>query len=219
MVARTVVIVGVVWYATMFALIVLYRFVDPPVSALMLIRAVEGQDIDQRPVALADVSPLLRRAVVTAEDGQFCRHRGFDLGEIRAAMRAGGARFGRGASTISQQLAKNLFLWPNRSYVRKALEVPLTATLEALWPKARILEIYLNVVEWGPGIYGAEEAARTYFGKSAAALTEREAALLAVALPNPIRRDASDPEPKQVRLATRLQMRMRTSGPFPCIAP
>jgi monofunctional biosynthetic peptidoglycan transglycosylase len=204
------------WYVTMLALIGLFRFVDPPASALMLIRYASGQSIEQTSVPLAGVSPSLRRAVIASEDAKFCSHFGFDLGEIRAAMKAGD-RFGRGASTISQQLSKNLFLWPGRSYVRKALEVPLTLTIEGLWPKRRIFEVYLNVAEWGPGIYGAEAAARHYFGKPAARLNDREAALLAVALPNPLERDASDPEPTQAKLAGRLLVRMKNSGAFPCV--
>lgn len=207
-----------VWYLIMLGLIALYRTVDPPGSALMTLRWLGGQSIDQTFVPLHVISPALRRAVVVSEDGQFCRHRGFDFGEIRSAINRGES-FGRGASTITQQLAKNLFLWPERSYIRKALEVPLTITIEQLWPKSRIFEVYLNVAEWGPGIFGAEAAARAYFGKPANRLSEREAALLAVALPNPLARNASDPDALQVRLATRLQGRMRSQMTFPCIVP
>ena len=208
----------VIWYLAMAALILVFRYADPPMSALMLLRAAEGQGVDRTVVGLDQIAPTLRRAVVVSEDGKFCTHRGFDFGEIRAAFVAG-ENFGRGASTITQQLAKNLFLWPGRSYVRKILEVPLTITIEAMWPKWRIFEVYLNVVEWGPGLYGAEGAAQRYFGKPAARLTEREAALLAVALPNPLARDASDPEPMQARLASRLQSRMRLRTAFPCVFP
>lgn len=208
----------VVWYLVMVGLIATYRTTDPNGSALMTIRWLGGQPIDQRWVPITAISPSLRRAVAVSEDGQFCRHKGFDFGEIRSAMKRGDG-FGRGASTISQQLAKNLFLWPDRSYVRKALEVPLTITIEYLWPKSRIFEVYLNVVEWGPGIFGAEAAARAYFDKPASQLSDREAALLAVALPNPLARDASDPEPLQARLAMRLQSRMRSPMTFPCIQP
>ncbi len=208
----------VVWYLMMAGLIATYRTTDPNGSALMTIRWLGGQPIDQRWAPITAISPSLRRAVMVSEDGQFCRHKGFDFGEIRSAMKRGDG-FGRGASTISQQLAKNLFLWPDRSYVRKALEVPLTITIEYLWPKSRIFEVYLNVVEWGPGIFGAEAAARAYFEKPASQLSDREAALLAVALPNPLARDASDPEPLQARLAMRLQSRMRSPMTFPCIQP
>lgn len=206
------------WYLSMAALIGAFRFVDPPVSALMLIRAAGGNTIERAWAPLSAISPNLSRAIIVSEDGKFCSHRGFDFGEIRAAMKAGDG-FGRGGSTISQQLAKNLFLWPHRSYVRKLLEVPLTITIEALWPKWRIFEVYVNIVEWGPGLYGAEAAAVRYFGKSAFELTEREAALLAVALPNPRERDASDPEPLQARLASRLQTRMRVRSPISCVLP
>ncbi len=205
-----------VWLLVMLALIGHYRTSDPPGSALMSIRWLGGQSIDRTWVPLAGISPSLRRAVLVSEDGQFCRHKGFDFGEIRSAINRGEG-FGRGASTITQQLAKNLFLWPDRSYIRKGLEVPLTVMIEQLWPKSRILEVYLNSAEWGPGIFGAEAAARAYFNKPASRLTDREAALLAVALPNPIARDASDPEPLQARLAGRLQTRMRGSLIFPCI--
>lgn len=206
------------WYATMLTLILLFRFVDPPGSALMAIRWLSGEQIEQTWVPLDRVAPIMRRAVVTSEDTKFCQHWGFDLGEIRAAM-SDGEGFGRGASTLSMQVAKNMFLWPDRSYVRKALEVPLTLTIEAVWPKRRIFEIYMNIAEWGPGLFGIEAASRVYFGKPAARLGEREAALLAVALPNPIARDASDPEPKQARLATRLQARMKNEASFPCVLP
>lgn len=216
--AVTVILAAAVfWFVAMIGLIAAYRYVDPPVSALMLIRSASGYGQERTVVPLERIAPNLRRAVVVSEDTKFCIHRGFDFGEIRAAMKSGEG-FGRGGSTISQQLAKNLFLWPDRSYLRKGLEVPLTVALEYLWPKWRILEIYLNVVEWGPGLYGAEAAARKYFDKPASRLTEREAALLAVALPNPLARDASDPEPMQARLATRLQGRMRSAARFPCIS-
>lgn len=217
-IVRYCAIAFVVWFIAMIGLIALFRFVDPPASALMLIRAASGYSIERQHVPLSRIAPQLRRAVVASEDGKFCSHRGFDFGEIRAALKAGDG-FGRGASTISQQLAKNLFLWPDRSYVRKALEVPLTVAIEWTWPKWRILEVYLNVVEWGPGLYGAEVAAQSYFGKPASRLSEREAALLAVALPNPLARDASDPEPMQARLASRLQTRMRAGARYPCIFP
>lgn len=200
-----------VWLAAMLGLIGLFRHVDPPLSMLMLTQRLAGQELQREWVPLEAVASTLKRAVITSEDGKFCRHYGFDLGEIRAAMRAGDG-FGRGASTITQQLAKNLFLWPGKSYVRKALEVPLTVAMEALWPKRRILEIYLNIAEWGPGVFGAEAAAQYYFSKPAAKLTEREAALLAVSLPNPIARDASDPRPALARRASTLQARMRVAG-------
>jgi len=166
--------------------IVAYRVVPPPITPLMVIRALEGAPLQQRFVPLARISPALIRAVIASEDEKFCRHHGFDWDEIAASLqewRRGHAM--RGASTISQQTAKNLFLWPGRSFVRKGIEAYLTALIELLWSKPRIMELYLNVIEWGDGIYGAEMAARTHFDKAAAALTVHDAALLAAVLPNP----------------------------------
>jgi len=163
-----------------------YRFIAPPVTPLMLIRAAGGAPIQQRWVALLQISPWLVRAVVSSEDARFCIHHGFDFEEIGAALdrfRSGGKL--RGASTISQQTAKNILLWPGGGLLRKGIEAYITELLELGWPKSRILEVYLNVIEWGDGVYGAEQAAETHFHKSAAALTRREAALLAAILPNP----------------------------------
>ena len=168
------------------ALIALYRVVPPPLTPLMVIRSVEGLPLRHDWVPLRAISSNLIAAVITTEDQNFCRHQGFDVDAIRAAWAAyeQGGRL-RGASTISQQTAKNLFLWPAQDFVRKGLEAYLTVWLELLWPKQRILEVYLNVIEWGPGIYGAEAAAQSHFGRSAASLTARQAALLASVLPNP----------------------------------
>lgn len=213
--ARVVVAACLVWFVVVLGLIVAFRFIDPPFSMLMAMKRIGGQTLQHEWVALSKVSPNLRRAVITSEDGKFCRHYGFDVGEIRAAMRSG-AGF-RGASTITQQLAKNLFLWPGKSYIRKGLEVPLTIALEALWPKWRIFEVYLNVAEWGEGVFGAEAAAQYYYSKPASDLTEREAALLAVSLPNPLARDASDPEPALARRATTLMARARAAGFSSCV--
>ena len=204
------------WIVAVLTMIALLRFIDPPYSMLMVTKRLSGETLQHEWVPLDKVSTGLRRAVVTSEDSKFCRHWGFDLGEIRAAMRAGD-RFGRGASTITQQVAKNLFLWPGKSYVRKALEVPLTLAIEATWSKRRILEIYLNVAEWGPGIFGAQAAAQYYFNKPVSSVTDREAALLAVSLPNPIARDASDPDPRIERRAATLQSRMRVAGISYCV--
>jgi len=199
------------WFVTVMALIAIFRVVDPPQSMLMLTKRLGGETLQHEWAALPQISTNLRRAVITSEDSKFCRHWGFDLDEIRTAMaRTDG--YGRGASTITQQLAKNLFLWPGKSYIRKALEVPLTLAMEAMWSKKRILEIYLNIAEWGPGVFGAEAAAQYYYNKPASKLTERESALLAVSLPNPIARDASDPNPAIARRASTLQARMRVQG-------
>lgn len=209
--ARFAAIAFVAWFVTVLVLIAAFRYVNPPQSMLMLTQRLGGQTLQHDWVSLEQISTNLRRAVITSEDGKFCRHWGFDFGEIRAAMRST-ENYGRGASTITQQLSKNLFLWNGKSYIRKGLEVPLTLAIEALWPKKRILEVYLNIAEWGPGVFGAQAAAQYYYGKPASQLTEREAALLAVSLPNPIARDASDPNPAIARRASTLQSRMRVQG-------
>ena len=171
------------------------RWIDPPGSAFMLIeRVTSSHEIKHHWVPLNEISPELALAVIAAEDQNFPNHYGFDLREIRAAVefhRQGGRL--RGASTISQQLARNLYLWPHRSWARKGLELWFTMPLELFLPKQRVLEIYLNVVEFGVGIYGAEAAAQHHFGKSARALTRAEAALLASVLPAPKHLDASRP--------------------------
>jgi monofunctional glycosyltransferase len=166
--------------------IVLYRVVPPPLTPLMLIRTAEGEPMHREWVPYARIAPALPRAVIASEDTRFCWHHGFDWIEINKAWDAyqAGDRL-RGASTISQQLARNLFLWPGGGYPRKAAEAYITVLLEALLSKERILELYLNVVEWGNGVYGAEAAARAHFDRPARALTLRQAALLAAVLPAP----------------------------------
>jgi monofunctional biosynthetic peptidoglycan transglycosylase len=185
------------------ALIALYRLAPPPLTPLMVLRVLGYQASPRLPppagwtyhwVGIDRIAPSLPRATIAAEDAAFCTHDGFDRAAFarawenyRAGVRA------RGGSTITQQTAKNVFLWPGRSLTRKVLEAILTPLLEAAWGKRRIMEVYLNVVEWAPGVYGAEAAARHHFGKSAAALTATEAALLAAVLPSPRRWSASNP--------------------------
>lgn len=168
--------------------LLLYRVVPPPVTPLMLIRAAEGYGLARDWVALSDISPNLQRAVIAAEDAKFCNHRGFDWDAVENAVERYQKKRRRilGASTISMQTSKNLFLWPGRTFLRKGVEAYLTVWLEALLPKERILELYLNEIEWGPGIYGAQAASRHYFGVDASALSLHQAALLAAVLPNPI---------------------------------
>lgn len=199
------------WLAVVLLAIIAFRFVDPPTSALMLIHRAGGEKVVRHWMPLQHISPHLVRAVIASEDGRFCRHFGIDIREIGAAIERARDGVPRGASTISMQVAKNMFLWPAKSYLRKAIELPLTVAIEVAWPKWRIAEIYLNIAEWGPGVFGAEAAARYHFAKPASRLTEREAALLAVALPNPITRDAGDPGPGTARLATIIQARVRKS--------
>jgi len=174
-------------------LIVLYRFV-PPVSTPMLARMVLHEKVERDYLPLDRFSPNLLKAVVMSEDAHFCHHHGVDWGAMREVIDQGGANGpARGASTIPMQVAKNLFLWPGRSYIRKGFEIPLALLLDRVWPKSRILEIYLNIAEWGDGIFGAEAASRTYFHKSAADLTLHQAALLAAVLPDPYTRSVLDP--------------------------
>ena len=195
--------------------IALYRVVPPPITPLMLIRSAEGLPIRKHWVPYRAIAPALVGAVLASEDETFCSHAGFDLGAIREAL-ATYKRTGRlrGASTISQQTAKNLFLWPDHSLVRKGVEAYFTVLIELLWPKQRILEVYLNIIEWGPGIYGAEVAAQSYFGRPAAGLTSRQAALLAAVLPNPRALSAVHPGPFVERRAdwTQARMAMFTRG-------
>jgi monofunctional biosynthetic peptidoglycan transglycosylase len=168
--------------------VVLYRYVPPPMTFLMVQRLFEGRGFDRRWVSLHQISPRLAGAVVASEDSGFCEHHGFDMAAIQRALahnEADPSRI-RGGSTISQQTAKNVFLWPHRDYVRKGLEAYFTVLIEAVWGKPRIMEVYLNSIEWGPGVYGAEAAARRNFGVSAKALSPAQAARLAVIVPKPL---------------------------------
>ncbi|NEX93949.1 monofunctional biosynthetic peptidoglycan transglycosylase [Caulobacter sp. 17J65-9] len=166
--------------------VLVHRWVPVPVTYLMVDRAFEGEGLHHKWRPLKKISPNLVYAVIAAEDAKFCSHHGFDFDAIEKAMKHNeGHRKVRGGSTISQQTAKNVFLWPQRSWVRKGLEAYYTVLIEALWPKKRIIEVYLNVVEWAPGVYGAEAASQKWYGKSADQLTKKEAARLAAILPSP----------------------------------
>jgi monofunctional glycosyltransferase len=205
----------VVVVAVPYLLAPLYRFVDP-VSTLMLWRRATGQRVEQHWVPLARIAPALRLAVIAAEDDRFCSHHGIDFGELHEVIGGiedvGDLADVRGGSTITQQTVKNLFLWQGRSFVRKALEFPLALWLDFVLPKRRVLEIYLNIAEWGPnGEFGAEAAARRAFKRSAHDLDAHEAALLASTLPNPHLRDPRAPKPGQRRLAGLYQGRMARS--------
>jgi monofunctional biosynthetic peptidoglycan transglycosylase len=201
--------------AALAVLVLLFRFIDPPASTLMIAQFLSGVSLDQRWVPIEAVSPNLIRAVIVSEDGQFCRHRGIDFGELDAAVKQAernGLERVRGASTITMQVAKNLFLWPGKDFVRKGIELGVAVLIDGMWPKRRVLEVYLNIAEWGPGVFGAEAAARRHFRKPAAKLTEQEAALLAATLPNPIKRIASAPGPGLRHLAQIVASRARSSG-------
>ena len=166
---------------------IVYRWINPPVTLLMLSRKVKDHaPIEKKWVPIESISPYLVTASVAAEDNNFLGHRGFDWGAIQKAIdeRESGKRK-RGASTISQQTAKNVFLWPKQSWLRKGCEVYFTFMIETFWSKERIMEVYLNVIEMGDGIYGAEAASQHYFGKSANNLTRQQACLIAASYPNP----------------------------------
>jgi monofunctional biosynthetic peptidoglycan transglycosylase len=174
-----------------------------PVSTVMLWRRIAGQRVVRQYEPLSRISPALTLAVIIAEDGRFCTHHGVDFAEIRDAIAtADDLDDARGGSTITQQVAKNLFLWPGHSYLRKALEFPLALWIDLVLPKRRILEIYLNIAEWGPdGEFGIEAGSRRAFGKPARALSRYQAAMLAAMLPNPVKRNARAPGPGLRRLA------------------
>ncbi|UVC12084.1 monofunctional biosynthetic peptidoglycan transglycosylase [Rhizobium sp. TH2] len=199
-----------------FALILLYAvdFVRP-VSTLMLWDLVTLQGYDRQWVEFEDIAPVLVQSVMMSEDGQYCSHYGVDVVQLRGVVEdALEGESTRGASTIPMQTAKNLFLWNGRSFVRKGLELPLALGADAVWSKKRLMEIYLNIAEWGPGIYGVEAAARHHFKTSAKNLNRKQAALLAVSLPNPITRVASKPSRGMSRLANLIQRRARGSGDY-----
>ncbi len=185
-----------------YALTPLYAVVEP-VSTLMIWRRITGEPVHRTYVPMARISNNLKLAVLIAEDGRFCEHNGIDFAEIRDAIQdADNLEDMRGGSTITQQVAKNLFLWPQRSYLRKALEIPLALWVDLVLTKRRILEIYLNIAEWGPsGQFGAEAGGQHAFHKSARSLSPHEAALLAATLPNPHERDPGRPGPDLRRLA------------------
>ncbi len=168
--------------------VLLYRFIPPPVTPLMVIRAVEGRGLDHRWKSIGKVSPALPRALIAAEDARFCEHHGFDFNALQKAYanNEAGKKI-RGGSTISQQTAKNVFLWPGRSYVRKGLEAWFTVLIETFWGKKRIMEVYLNSIEYGSGIYGAEAASQRYFGVGASQLNQVQASRLAAILPSPLK--------------------------------
>jgi monofunctional glycosyltransferase len=197
----------------------LYAVVDP-VSTVMLWRRVAGERVERQYVPLARISPALPLAVIIAEDGRFCSHYGVDFKEIRDAIAdADDLDDLRGGSTITQQVAKNLFLWPGRSFVRKALEFPLALWIDLVLPKRRVLEIYLNIAEWGPnGEFGVEAGSRRAFGKLARDLSRNQAALLAAVLPSPAKRDARAPGPALRRLGGLYEARSgRTPEAAACI--
>jgi monofunctional biosynthetic peptidoglycan transglycosylase len=195
----------------------IYAVVPPPISNLQLLRLVSGNGLAKDWVSLEQIAPSLPAAVIASEDARFCDHHGVDWVEFQEVIDdvfdddEGPTR---GASTISMQTAKNLFLWDGRAVIRKGLELPLAYWMDFIWSKRRMLEIYLNIVEWAPGVYGAEAASQFHFKKPAAKLSRREAALLAAVLPNPIKRRAGKPSKRVSRIAARIQARMSGIGPY-----
>ena len=194
----------IIYFASSLFFVILYKFINPPVTPLMIIRVMEqswsGQTIrlQHKWIDLDNMSPNLPLAVVASEDNLFMEHSGFDFESIEKAKEFNAKKQGkkmRGASTISQQTAKNVFLWPQRSWVRKGLEVYFTVLIEFVWGKKRILEVYLNIIETGNGIYGAESASQKFFGKSASKISRGESALIAAILPNPLKWDPASPTP------------------------
>jgi monofunctional biosynthetic peptidoglycan transglycosylase len=181
-----------------------------PVSTLMLARAIEGKGYQRIYAPLRTIAPTALATVIASEDASFCDNDGVDWGALRQVMSGAGEHGpSRGASTITMQTAKNLFLWPGRFVIRKGVEIPMALVLGKAWPKARTLEIYLNIAEWGDGLYGIEAAAQRYFHKSASQLNPHEAALLATSLPNPLERNPARPTPLQRRLAASLEAKAR----------
>jgi monofunctional biosynthetic peptidoglycan transglycosylase len=175
--------------------VAVYRFIPPPITILMIERLFEGHGLDHRWVPMSQMSPALPRAAIAAEDARFCEHHGFDLDAIEKAIRHDERRPARvrGGSTISQQTAKNVFLWPERSWVRKGFEAYFTVLIETVWGKRRIMEVYLNTVEMGPGVYGVEAAAQRYFRVSARSVSPVQAARLIAILPSPLKWQVIDP--------------------------
>jgi len=202
-----------------YALTPLYSL-GHPVSTLMIARFLSGEKVTRSWVDLDAMAPALPRTVVAAEDARFCFHHGVDWDAVRDVIEdAGDGELARGGSTITQQVAKNLFLWPGRSFVRKALEFPLALWIDLVLPKKRILELYLNVAELGPsGQFGAEAGARHAFNRPASALSAQEAALLAASLPNPVTRNARRPGPGLRRLAGTYVVRAQSAEISDCWA-
>ncbi|WP_198928680.1 monofunctional biosynthetic peptidoglycan transglycosylase [Rhizobium sp. AC44/96] len=198
--------------------VLIFLYVIPfihPVSTLMLRDLLLLRGYDRQWVSIDKISPVLVQSVMMSEDGQYCFHGGVDWGEMRMLLTDTlGGKSTRGGSTIPMQTAKNLFLWNSRSFVRKAMELPLAVASDFVWSKRRLMEIYLNIAEWGPGIYGIEAAARYHFKVPASKLTSRQAALLAVSLPNPIDRNAGKPGRGLRRLAAVIERRARNSGEY-----
>lgn len=182
----TLALAGLIWLAVTLAAVAALRYVDPPTTAVMLLQPGPVGELEHTWVSRGSISVNAARAVMASEDQRFLEHRGIDFVQLdRAIADYRGGDSLRGASTITQQVAKNVFLWQGRSFVRKALEAYFAVLIEMCWTKERILEVYLNIAEFGPGVFGVEAASREFFGSNAASLSANDAALLAAVLPNP----------------------------------
>lgn len=196
-------------------LLLVYRVVPPPITPLMVWRLAQGHGLSKDWTPLSEIAPVMARAAIAAEDNRFCEHGGIDWNAMQQELRrAAAGEQARGASTISMQTTKNVLLWPGRDVVRKLLEAYLTPQLELLWGKRRIMEVYLNIAEMGPGLYGAEAAAQRFFDKPARALSRREAALIAAVLPNPLRWSPARPTRYIVQRAQTIERRIGQLGPL-----
>jgi monofunctional glycosyltransferase len=218
--ARGVAFVGLAVFCVFVGLVALYS-VTPPISTLMLSRKIEGKSYERIYVRLKDIAPVAVASVIASEDARFCGNGGVDWGALQGVLSSAGKNGPkRGASTITMQTAKNLFLWPGRSAIRKGVEIGIALVLGKVWSKAHTVEVYLNIAEWGDGLFGIEVAAQHYFHKRASELDAREAALLATSLPNPIKRDAAHPKPFQRRLAAGIAERARDNSEWlNCLPP
>lgn len=208
-ITRLLVWIIVFFFGSTIAAVVVYKWMPVYITPLMIMRSIENDDeMQHKWVPIEEISENMALAVVSSEDNLFMSHSGFDFDQIQKAIEeAEKTGRQRGASTISQQTAKNVFLWNGRSWVRKGLEAYFTVLIELIWGKERIMEVYLNSIEMGPGIYGAEAVAQAHFGKSASKLTSREAALIAATLPNPLKYSSKNPSKymrKRQRQITRL---------------
>jgi monofunctional biosynthetic peptidoglycan transglycosylase len=212
----------IVFFVSSIFFTILYRFINPPITPLMLIRFTQqlfqkDRDIrfERDYVSIHKISPKLIQAAIAAEDNLFLTHWGFDFKQIMQARKdAKKGKRVRGASTISQQCAKNVFLYPQHSWIRKGLEVYFTFLIELCWSKERIMEVYLNVIEYGDGIYGAEAASMFYFQKPAKSLTKREASLMVACFPNPLKRNPSHPSRYITQRAYKIRTIMDLIGPI-----
>ena len=204
--------------ASIFLLLALYDSFMPPISTLMMARALTGRSVTRQWVPLRAVSPAIIRAVMVAEDGKFCIHHGVDWHALEDVVEdVGDGDVSHGASTIPMQTTKNLFLWNGHSYLRKGLEIPLALGMSVVWSKQQVLENYLNIAEFGPGIFGVEAAAQHYFHSSARRLTGYQAALLAATLPNPKRRNPARPSAYMLEYAADIQSRVDHGANTRCV--